>query len=176
MERSACRCGSTVHFQNVVTTVPDGHSPITTFNGRAKYQIRRCALMSTARRTVHSPSYITPICSRPSSIGLFTPCLSLLPQRHPHSSESFGGVLINHLTTHVTLGTARIDDPANLVPFDHIFPDLDRLGHVTRVAYPPVAIQDVRHESKIDQTRGSQVTEYPFIPLVLVSLRHAHFL
>ena len=41
------------------------------------------------------------------------------------------------------------------VPFDHIFKDLGMAGHVVRVAYPYVAIQDVAHNSTIDN-RGTQ--------------------
>jgi hypothetical protein len=41
------------------------------------------------------------------------------------------------------------------VPFDHIFKDLSMYGHVVRVAYPFVAIQDVAHNSTIDN-RGTQ--------------------
>jgi hypothetical protein len=42
------------------------------------------------------------------------------------------------------------------LPFDHIFPDLAKAGHIVRVAYPPLAIQDVRHTSAIDSSRRAQ--------------------
>ena len=38
----------------------------------------------------------------------------------------------------------------NREPFDHIYPYLSELGHPVRIAYPFIAIQDVRHKSTID--------------------------
>lgn len=35
-------------------------------------------------------------------------------------------------------------------PFDHVFTYLARQGIATRVAWPQLAIQDVRHRSQID--------------------------
>ena len=42
------------------------------------------------------------------------------------------------------------------LPFDHIFPVLSKAGHIVRAAYPPLAIQDVRHASSIDSSRRAQ--------------------
>jgi len=44
----------------------------------------------------------------------------------------------------------------NPKPFDHIFPEISKAGHIVRVAYPPLAVQDVRHESQIDASRRAQ--------------------
>ena len=41
-------------------------------------------------------------------------------------------------------------------PFDHIYPFLSRKKKIVRVAYPAIAIQDVRHESQIDPDRHQQ--------------------
>ena len=41
-------------------------------------------------------------------------------------------------------------------PFDHMFKNRSKVGVSTRVAYPFLAIQDVRHASQIDQSRRSQ--------------------
>ena len=41
-------------------------------------------------------------------------------------------------------------------PFDHIYPHLSRAGHVVRVAYTNVVIQDVRHTSSVDPQRKGQ--------------------
>lgn len=41
-------------------------------------------------------------------------------------------------------------------PFDHMFKSISEHGITVRVAYPFVAIQDVRHASQIDQTRTHQ--------------------
>lgn len=45
---------------------------------------------------------------------------------------------------------------SNPKPFDHIFPEISKAGHVVRVAHPPLAVQDVRHESQIDSSRRQQ--------------------
>ena len=44
----------------------------------------------------------------------------------------------------------------NPKPFDHIFPEISKAGHIVRVAHPPLAVQDVRHESQIDASRRQQ--------------------
>ena len=41
-------------------------------------------------------------------------------------------------------------------PFDHIFSDLAHDGYTTRVAFPWLAAQDVRHRSQIDPGRKRQ--------------------
>lgn len=43
-----------------------------------------------------------------------------------------------------------------LKPYDHIFSDISKAGHVVRVAYPPIAIPEVRHKSMVDPHRKKQ--------------------
>ena len=49
-----------------------------------------------------------------------------------------------------------LSNSSHMKPFDHIYPDLSRSGHIVRVAHPPIAIQDVSHMSQIDASRKFQ--------------------
>eukprot|EP00042_Codosiga_hollandica_P042477 m.390021 g.390021 ORF g.390021 m.390021 type:complete len:494 (+) comp56338_c0_seq7:2743-4224(+) len=80
-------------------------------------------------------------------------------------SKSFGSfAVIYHRDTFVNI-LQWLKAPT--APFDHIYPHLANRGHPVRIAYPFVAIQDVAHESSVDN-RG----EYQSNLLVRAKLHH----